>query len=124
MRNISKKQGDNTYKVGQRIVIRDSEIRRLVELITKLVDKTGPLLVRDAPSQPSICRRLSEYILLFWILHNDFFLLPTPPFSVRRERVCQIIFRLFVIIPIPPEGRPNLVMNPQKGKDDTVTGKS
>ncbi len=30
------KTGDNSYKVGQRIVIKDSDVRRLVELITKL----------------------------------------------------------------------------------------
>ena len=28
--------GDNTYNIGQRIVVRESDIRRLVELITKL----------------------------------------------------------------------------------------
>jgi uncharacterized Zn finger protein (UPF0148 family) len=30
------KTGDTSYKVGQRIVIKDSDVRRLVELITKL----------------------------------------------------------------------------------------
>jgi len=33
------KTGDNSYKVGQRIVIKDSDVRRLVELITKLANE-------------------------------------------------------------------------------------
>lgn len=33
------KTGDNSYKVGQRIVIKDSDARRLVELVTKLANE-------------------------------------------------------------------------------------
>jgi hypothetical protein len=38
------KTGDNTYKVGQRIVVRNSEVRLLVELITKLAKEIRTLV--------------------------------------------------------------------------------